>query len=241
MPDPEKYQGKMPCLYCVWNWQRQEIQFLSTLLFSFTVIFYWFFFLLFSSRISFQNVSFLFLLALSEQKQPENCIECIGFRTAIVREGCAPKLVLCSVEASVWPYRWSRFESWQGQPGAKRCSVSVQYLVFQVLSLSPRRCLLFLVYSLWMVKFANSLGRKKINCKVSISNGQDGIFLENKRCMGDYVDSFQCWIAQHFSAKYKISWIWTSLKNVQEHTQWDLCTVLCRHLQLGWLDTAWLT
>lgn len=34
MPDFEKYQGKIPCLY------YEEIQFLSTLLFSLTVIFY---------------------------------------------------------------------------------------------------------------------------------------------------------------------------------------------------------
>lgn len=34
MPDFEKYQGKIPCVY------YEEIQFLSTLLFSLTVIFY---------------------------------------------------------------------------------------------------------------------------------------------------------------------------------------------------------
>lgn len=162
MPDPEKYQGKIPCLYCAWNCQRQEIQFLSTLLFSFTVTFYWCFFFpcCFPLALAFRMFSSSFYMPWQNRNSLK--IGCIGFRTAIVREGFAPKLVLCSVEASVWPYRWSRFESWQGQPGAKRCSVSVQFLVFQVLSLSPRY-LLFLVYSLWMMKFANSLGRKKIN------------------------------------------------------------------------------
>lgn len=71
--------------------------------------------------LGFTSKYFPFLEPLPEQKQLESCI---GFRTALVREGHAPKLVLCSVEASVWPYRWSRFESWQGQPGAKSSIVS---------------------------------------------------------------------------------------------------------------------
>lgn len=80
-----------------WSYQRQAIQLFSTLLFSFTVIFYDRL-LLFSSNIGFYNVSFPFPQPLAEQKQLESCI---GFSTAIVREGYAPKLVLCSVEASV--------------------------------------------------------------------------------------------------------------------------------------------
>lgn len=71
--------------------------------------------------LGFGSKYFPFPEPLTEQKQLESCI---GFRTAVVREGHAPKLVLCSVEASVWPYRWSRFESWQGQPGAKNSIVS---------------------------------------------------------------------------------------------------------------------
>lgn len=122
MPDFEKYQGKMPCLYYASGGTAKGKRFSFSLHFCFHLLSSstdWL--LLFSSSIWFQNVSFPFPQPLAEQKQLESCI---GFRIAVVREGHAPKLVLCSVEASVWPYRWSRFESWQGQPGAKSYLVS---------------------------------------------------------------------------------------------------------------------
>lgn len=140
MPDFEKYQGKIPCFYCVSHGTakgkrfRFFLYFCLHLLSSSTDSL-----LLFSSSIQFQNVSFPFPQPLAEQKQLESRI---GFRRPIVREGRAPKLVLCSVEASVWPYRWSRFESWQGQPGAKSYLVSF-CLVFSLPVISPRRYLLF--------------------------------------------------------------------------------------------------
>lgn len=183
MPDFEKYQGKMCCLCSSGTTKGKRfsfsLPFCFHLLSSSTDCL-----VLFSPCIGFYNVSFPFPQPLAEQKQLESCI---GFSTAVVREGHAPKLVLCSVEASVWPYRWSRFESWQGQPGAKSyLEVSVWCLVFLMLFISPRRCLLFLVYSPTMTKVAIPLKKKNYHCEINISGGQELLILKKQKCMLEF-------------------------------------------------------
>lgn len=150
MPDFEKYQGKIPCLYYMKRFSFSLCFCFRLLSSSMGCL------LLVSSRFWFKI--FPIPEPLAEQKQLESCI---GFRTAVVREGHAPKLVLCSVEASVWPYRWSRFESWQGHPGAKSSILSFcLVLVFLMLFLSPRRYLLFLFIEIFNIESCNSTVKK---------------------------------------------------------------------------------